>query len=53
MSALDTNNRIHGRGTLRFAAIGAYMKIMARYGPRTAPMGQQDHPADHFARALG
>ena len=31
----------------------AYMKIMARYGPRTAPMGEQDHPADHFARALG
>lgn len=31
----------------------AYMTIMARYGPRTAPMGEQDHPADHFARALG
>jgi len=31
----------------------AYMKIMARYGPRDAPMGQKDHPADHFAKALG
>ncbi len=31
----------------------AYMKILARYGPREAPMGQKDHPADHFARALG
>lgn len=31
----------------------AYMKIMGRYGPRTAPMGEKDHPADHFARALG
>lgn len=30
-----------------------YMKIMSRYGPRTAPMGEQDHPADHFSRALG
>lgn len=30
-----------------------YMKIMGRYGPRAAPMGQKDHPADHFARALG
>ncbi|MGE0290067.1 MAG: N-6 DNA methylase [Bradyrhizobium sp.] len=29
------------------------MAIMARYGPREAPMGQKDHPADHFARALG
>lgn len=31
----------------------AYMDIMGRYGPRQAPIGQQDHPADHFARALG
>lgn len=31
----------------------AYMAIMNRYGPRTAPMGEADHPADHFARALG
>jgi hypothetical protein len=31
----------------------SYMAIMARYGPRTAPMGEHDHPADHFARALG
>jgi hypothetical protein len=31
----------------------SYMKIMARYGPREAPMGTKDHPADHFARALG
>ncbi len=31
----------------------AYMKLMARYGPREAPMGQRDHPADHFSRALG
>jgi hypothetical protein len=31
----------------------AYMAVMRRYGPRTAPMGEQDHPADHFARALG
>ncbi|MFM9940227.1 MAG: N-6 DNA methylase [Hyphomicrobiaceae bacterium] len=31
-----------------------YMKIMSRYGARTAPMGSGvDHPADHFARALG
>jgi hypothetical protein len=29
------------------------MAIMAKYGPRTAPMGQHDRPADHFARALG
>lgn len=29
------------------------MAIMRRYGPRTAPMVQQDHPADHFTRALG
>ena len=31
----------------------AYLAILKKYGPRTAPMGQQDHPADHFARALG
>ena len=31
----------------------SYMKIIARYGPREAPMGEKDHPADHFARALG
>ena len=35
----------------------AYMDIMRRYGPREAPMphlpGGKDHPADHFARALG
>ena len=31
----------------------AYMEIMRRYGPREAPMGVKDHPADHFARALG
>ena len=43
----------------------AYMAIMRRYGLREAPMGdgrlqvgngrpaQRDHPADHFARALG
>ena len=31
----------------------SYMKIMAHYGSRTAPMGKKDHPADHFARALG
>lgn len=31
----------------------AYMAIMRRYGPREAPMGEKDHPADHFARALG
>ena len=31
----------------------AYMAIMRRYGPRDAPMGTKDHPADHFARALG
>ena len=31
----------------------AYMAIMRRYGPRTAPMGEKDHPADHFAKALG
>lgn len=31
----------------------AYMAIMRRYGPREAPMGKKDHPADHFARALG
>ena len=35
----------------------AYMAIMGRYGPREAPMphlpGGKDHPADHFARALG
>lgn len=31
----------------------AYMAILRKYGPRTAPMGEQDHPADHFARALG
>lgn len=35
----------------------AYMAVMRTYGPRTAPMpsqpGGQDHPADHFARALG
>lgn len=31
----------------------SYMAIMNRYGPRTAPMGEKDHPADHFARALG
>jgi len=31
----------------------AYMTIMRRYGPREAPMGEKDHPADHFARALG
>lgn len=31
----------------------AYMAIMRRYGPRQAPMGEQNHPADHFARALG
>lgn len=31
----------------------AYMEIMQRYGPRSAPMGEKDHPADHFARALG
>ncbi|HRD74660.1 MAG TPA: N-6 DNA methylase, partial [Hyphomicrobiaceae bacterium] len=31
----------------------AYMAIVRRYGPRTAPMGTTDHPADHFARALG
>ncbi|MEZ5845091.1 MAG: N-6 DNA methylase [Hyphomicrobiaceae bacterium] len=31
----------------------AYMEIMGKFGPRTAPMGVQDHPADHFARALG
>ena len=43
----------------------AYMDIMRKYGPRTAPMGdgrllvgnqrpaQNDHPADYFARALG
>lgn len=31
----------------------AYLKIITRYGPRTAPMGEKDHPADHFARALG
>ena len=31
----------------------AYMAIMGKYGPRTAPMGELDHPADHFARALG
>lgn len=31
----------------------AYMAIMRRYGPREAPMGVKDHPADHFARALG
>jgi hypothetical protein len=41
----------------------AYMAIMRRYGPREAPVGdgrllvgnptQKDHPADHFARALG
>lgn len=35
----------------------AYMKVMARYGPREAPMGHlpggRDHPADHFSRALG
>ncbi|KUO69568.1 MAG: hypothetical protein APF80_13460 [Alphaproteobacteria bacterium BRH_c36] len=31
----------------------AYMKIMSRYGPRQAPMGDKDHTADHFARALG
>jgi len=31
----------------------AYMEIMQRYGPRTTPMGEKDHPADHFARALG
>jgi hypothetical protein len=38
-----------------------YMAIMRRYGPREVPIGdgpvgkptQQDHPADHFARALG
>ncbi|MEQ1694356.1 MAG: hypothetical protein ABL901_00815, partial [Hyphomicrobiaceae bacterium] len=30
-----------------------YMDIMRRYGPRKAPMGEKDHPADHFARALG
>lgn len=31
----------------------AYMSIMRRYGPREAPMGTKDHPADHFTRALG
>lgn len=32
----------------------AYRAIMGKYGPRTAPMGSGvDHPADHFARALG
>jgi len=31
----------------------AYMAIMRHYGPREAPMGTKDHPADHFARALG
>lgn len=31
----------------------AYRDIMRRYGPREAPMEQKDHPADHFARALG
>lgn len=31
----------------------AYMEIMTRYGPREAPMGTRDYPADHFARALG
>ena len=31
----------------------AYMSIMRRYGPREAPMGAKDHPADHFAHALG
>ena len=31
----------------------AYMAIMRRYGPRDAPMDTNDHPADHFARALG
>ena len=43
----------------------AYMTIMRRCGPRETPMGsgrllvgnrrptQKDHPADHFARALG
>ncbi len=31
----------------------AYMAIIQRYGKRTAPMGEKDHPADHFARALG
>lgn len=30
-----------------------YMSIMRGYGPREAPMGTKDHPADHFARALG
>ena len=28
------------------------MAIMKTYGPRDAPMGVKDHPADHFARAL-
>jgi hypothetical protein len=31
----------------------AYLDIMRGYGPREAPMGNKDHPADHFARALG
>jgi len=31
----------------------AYMANMRRYGPREAPMNERDHPADHFARALG
>ena len=31
----------------------AYMAIMRRYGPREAPMDTKDHPADHFARAIG
>ena len=31
----------------------AYMAIMRTYGPREAPMGEKDHPADHFARATG
>jgi N-6 DNA Methylase len=31
----------------------AYMAIMRKYGARAAPMDKQDHPADHFARALG
>ena len=31
----------------------AYMSIMRQYGSREAPMGTKDHPADHFARALG
>jgi len=31
----------------------AYLAILDRYGPREAPMGEQNHAADHFARALG